>query len=141
MVFDIKLDENFRRKSQVVEGGHTTTAPASSTYSSIVSRESVLIALTIAAINELDILACYIQSSYLKEKCRGIIWTTEGPKFGLEEGSIMVVKMALYVLKLSGAEFRSKLESLLHDIGYTPSKADLYGWMIPAIKSEGTEYY
>ena len=31
--------------------------------------------------------------------------------------------------------------SLLHDIGYTPSKVDPDVWMIPAIKSDGTEYY
>ena len=52
----------------------------------------------------------------------------------------MVVKMSLYGLKSSGAVFRAKLESLLHDIGCTPSKADLDVWMTPEIKSYGTEY-
>ena len=52
----------------------------------------------------------------------------------------MVVKMDLYGLKLSGAAFRSKLESLLHNIWYTPSKVDPDVWMIPAIKPDGTEY-
>ena len=41
MIFDIKLGENFRSKGQQVGGVHTTTAPASITYSSIVSRDSV----------------------------------------------------------------------------------------------------
>ena len=49
--------------------------------------------------------------------------------------------MALYGLKSSGAAFRAKLVSLLNDIGYTPSKSDPDIWMIPAIKSDGTEYY
>ena len=53
----------------------------------------------------------------------------------------MVVKMALYGLKSSGAAFRAKLASLLHDIGYTPSKVDPDVWMIPEIKSDGTGYY
>ena len=53
----------------------------------------------------------------------------------------MVVKMALYGLKLSGALFRSKLASLLHDIWYTPSKADPDVWMRPEIKSDRTEYH
>ena len=53
----------------------------------------------------------------------------------------MVVKMSLYGLKSSGAVFRAKLESLLHDIGCTPSKADLDVWMTPEIKSYVTEYY
>ena len=49
--------------------------------------------------------------------------------------------MALYGLKSSGAAFRSKLVSLLHDIGYTPSKVDPDVWMRPEIKSDITEYY
>ena len=53
----------------------------------------------------------------------------------------MVVKLALYGLKSSEAAFRSKLESLLHKIGYTISKADPDVWMRPAIKSYGMEYY
>ena len=57
MIFDIKMGENFRRKAILVCGGHTTTATASIAYSSVVPRDSVLIALKIAALNDLDILA------------------------------------------------------------------------------------
>ena len=122
-------------------GGHTTNAPASIKYLSVVSRNSVRISLIIAALNGLGILACDIQNSYLIAKCRDLIWTTVGPKLGSEEGSIVVVKMALYGLKLSGAEFRAKLASLLYNIKYTPCKADPDVWTRPAIKSDGTEYY
>ena len=52
-VFDIKMGENFRRKSQMVAGGHITVLPSYITYSSVVSRDSVRIALNIAAINGL----------------------------------------------------------------------------------------
>ena len=45
MVFDIKM-ENFRRKARLVAGGHMTKTPATLTYASVVSRESVRIALT-----------------------------------------------------------------------------------------------
>ena len=64
IIFDIKLDENFCRKSGLLWGGHTTTAPASITYSSVVSRDSVQIVLTVAALNLLDILACDICNAY-----------------------------------------------------------------------------
>ena len=57
MIFDIKLGENFCRKARVVRGGRMTVTPASITYLSVVSRDSVKIALTIAALNGLDILA------------------------------------------------------------------------------------
>ena len=65
MIFDVKMGENFRRKARMVAGGHTTEAPATLTYSSVVSRDSVRIALTIAALNNLKILSCDIQNSTL----------------------------------------------------------------------------
>jgi hypothetical protein len=40
--------ENFQRKARLVAGGHTTEMPASITYASVVSREFVRIALTLA---------------------------------------------------------------------------------------------
>ena len=51
IIWDIKLGENFCRKVRLVAGGHTTDTPSSLTYSSVVSRDSVRIALTIAAMN------------------------------------------------------------------------------------------
>ena len=91
--------------------------------------------------NDLDILACDIQNAYLTTLCREKIWTRAGPEFGSEEGTIMIVNMALYGFKSSGAEFRAKLAGVLHDIGYTPSKADPDVWIRPAVKTDGAEYY
>ena len=36
MIFDVKIGETFRRKARMVAGGHTTEAPATLTYSSVV---------------------------------------------------------------------------------------------------------
>ena len=141
MIFNIKLGENFRRKYGIVGGGHKTATPASITYSSVVSRELVMVALTIAALNEFDILVCDFQNAYLTAKCRELIWTVAGPGFGSEQGSIMVVKMALYGLNSSGEAFRAKFSGLLNDIKYTPSKADPDVWMRVAIRPDGTESY
>ena len=63
MIFDVKMGENFHRKACMVAGGHTTKTPSSLTYSSVVSRDSVRIALTIAALNGLSVLACDIHST------------------------------------------------------------------------------
>ena len=49
MIFDIKIGEGFIQKAHMVAGGHTAEAPESQTYSSIVSRYSVKVTLTIAA--------------------------------------------------------------------------------------------
>ena len=141
MIFDVKLSENFRRKARLVGGGHTTNAPASITYSSVVSRDSVKIALTIAALDDLDNLACDIQNSYLMEVYRENMWTRAGPEFGSEEGTIIIVKMAIYGLKSSRAAFRAKLAGVLHDIGYTPFKSDPDVWLSPAVNPDGAEYY
>ena len=53
----------------------------------------------------------------------------------------MVVNMALYGLTPSGAAVRENLAGLINDIGYTPSKSDLYICMRAAIKPDSMEYY
>jgi hypothetical protein len=75
LIFDVKMGENFRRKARFVAGGHTTDVPATLTYASVVSRDSVRIALTIAALNDLQVMACDIQNAYLTADCREKIWT------------------------------------------------------------------
>ena len=52
MIFDIKLD-GLQRKARYVAGGHMTDAPPVMTYASVVLGKTVLIALTIAALNDL----------------------------------------------------------------------------------------
>ena len=70
MIFDIKMDRQFTRKARYVAGGHTTDPPFSITYSSVVSRNSVRIAFTLAALNDVEIRADDIGNSYLNVKCR-----------------------------------------------------------------------
>ena len=83
MIFDTKMGENFRRKARFVAGGHTTEVPSLLTYASLVSRDSVrIIALTVAAMNDLQIMACDIQNAYLTADCRERVWTHTGPEFG-----------------------------------------------------------
>ena len=53
MIFDMKMGEKFRRKSRFVANGHKTQTPVAITYSSLVSRDSVIIVLTILALNDL----------------------------------------------------------------------------------------
>ena len=141
MIFDIKMGENFRRKARMVAGGHMTEAPAILTYSSVVSRDSVRIALTIAALNDLKVLSCDIQNAYLTAKCREKIWTIAGPEFGSDQGKIMIIVRALYGLKSSGAAFRAHLAETLHDLGYKPTKADPDVYIRPAVKPDGFKYY
>jgi hypothetical protein len=64
MIFDIKMD--FTRKARLVAGGHLTDPPSCLTYISVVSRESVPIAFLIAAINGYDVIAAYVQNTYVQ---------------------------------------------------------------------------
>ena len=141
MIFDVKLGENFRRKARLVAGGHMTETPTTLTYSSVVSRDSVWIALTISALNDLQVMSCDIQNAYMMADCREKIWMYTGPEFGSEHGSIMFVRKALYGLKSSGAAFQAHLAEMLHDIGFCSTRADPDVWRRPAKKAYGEEYY
>ena len=59
-ILDINLGENFRCKARYVADGHITETLSSVTYSSVVSRESLQICFTIAALNGLDILTANV---------------------------------------------------------------------------------
>ena len=118
-----------------------TETPATLMYSSVVSCDSVQIALTLRALNDLQVISCDIQNAYLTADCWEKIWTYAGPEFGSEQGSIMFVRKALYGLKSSGAAFRAHLAETLHDIGFRPTRADPDVWRRPAKKADGEEYY
>ena len=137
MIFDVKLGGKFRRKARYVDGGHTTDTPSALTCSSVVSRDSVRIFLTITTLNDIDVLACDIQNAYLTAKCRKKIYIQSGKEFESEAGGIFIVKMTLYGLKYSGAAFRLKLACVIHDMNYRPSWADPEVWMRPATKPGG----
>jgi hypothetical protein len=78
---------DFTRKARYVAEGHTTEAPASMTYASVVSRDSIRIAFTVAALNGLDILACHVGNAYLDAPCREKIWFEAGKECGEKLGS------------------------------------------------------
>ena len=141
MIFDIKMDGRFTRKARFVAGGHTTDTPSSITYSSVVSRDSVRIAFTIAALNDLDIRAADIGNAYLNAPCREKIWTIAGTEFGSDKGKVLLICRALYGLKSSGAAWRLMFAETLRNFGYTSSKADPDVWMKAETKPDGNEYY
>jgi hypothetical protein len=67
LVFAIKM-EDFRRKSRYVVSVHTVDAPAILTYASAVSSETVRIAMTLAALNDLEVKASDNENTYLTER-------------------------------------------------------------------------
>ena len=85
MIFDVKR-EDFRCKARLVAGGHTTAAPATITYASVVSRESVRIALLLTALNDVEVKTADIEDAYITAPCSEKIWTVLGPEFGSDAG-------------------------------------------------------
>ena len=64
LVFDVKMD--FTRKSRWVKDGHRTPDPTTSSYTCVVSRESFQLALTYAALIDLEVMAADIYNSYFQ---------------------------------------------------------------------------
>jgi hypothetical protein len=102
IIFDVKMD--FARKARFMAGGHKTDPPASITYSSVVSRNSVRIAFLLAALNNLDILSADIGNAYINADVREKVYFIAGDKFGdRHRGKVVIITKALYGLKSSGA--------------------------------------
>ena len=141
IVFDVKLGENFRRKARFCADGHKTKTPASVTYSSVVSRDSVRIMLLIAALNGLSLKAADIQNAFLTAPNLEKVYIIAGPEFGAEQGKTFIIRKALYGLKSASAAFRAYLAEKLEEIGFKSSIADPDVWLRPASAPDGTEYY
>lgn len=140
MIFDVKM-EGLARKARFVAGGHTTETPKSLTYASVVTRESVRIGFLIAALNDLEILAADIGNAYLNADCREKIYFIAGKEFGSKEGSVLIIKKALYGLKSSGAAWRALFSSTLESLNYRRCDGDHDVYIRKAVKPCGTEYY
>ena len=141
MVFDIKSD--LRRKARLVAGGHKTDPPKESTYSSVVSRDSVRIAFTIAALNGLDVLVGDVQKAYLNAPTKEKTYTTAGLEFGLDKvGQPALIVRALYGLKRSAARWRDHNAATLRDMGSKMCQADPDVWLRANTRpSDGFQYY
>ena len=139
MVFDVKLD--LTRKGRLVANGNETAPAKEEVYSSVVSRDSVRLFFTLAALNDLEVLSCDIQNAYLSAPTAEKLWTLAGPEFGSNQGRKAIIVRALYGMRSSGARFRQHLAKALRKMGFTSCKADPDVWMRPRTKANGFEYY
>ena len=91
LVFDIKLGENFRRKARYCANGHNTESPEAPIYNTVVSRDSVSIILTTAAMHGLEVMGADVQNEFLTAPCKEKIWLIAGLEFGNEQGKQFLV--------------------------------------------------
>jgi hypothetical protein len=140
LVWDVKMD--FTRKARWVLDGHKTPDPIGSTYAGVVSRDSVRIAFTYAALNGVDVWAADIRNAYLQAPSSQKDYIICGPEFGLENiGKVALIRRALYGGKSAGKDFRNHLRSCMRHMNFVSCPADPDVWMRPAKHSDGSEYY
>jgi hypothetical protein len=112
------------------------------TYASVVTRESVrIIALLIAALNNMSVLGADILNAYLTAPTTEKVWTVLGAEWGSDTGKHAIIVRALYGLKTSGAAYRNHFALYLRSLGFTSCLANLDVWMRSATQPEGTAYY
>ena len=103
------------------------------TYSSVVGREKVRIALTTAALNDLQVKAGDVMNAYVTAPCSEKIWTVLGKEFGTDQGKKAIILRAVYGLKSSGVAFHAHLADCMRIMGYTSCRGDNDLWMKPEI--------
>ena len=141
MIFDVNMVD-FRLKAQYVAVGNMKNAPPTITYASVVSRDTVRLALTISNLNGLQVKAADIMNAYVTDPITENIWTVLGPEFGDDSRKKAYIVRALYRLNSSSAAFRNHLADCMHHMGYKSCTADPDLWMNPeVIPSDGFEYY
>ena len=141
LVFNVKM-KDFCRKAQFVARGHMTKAPVTLMFASIVSRESVCIALTLAALNDLKVKTADVENAYLTIPVTKKIWCILGSEFGDDAGKTAIIVRSLYGLKSARAAFRKHLADCMMHLGWQSCRADQDLWLKPEVRPEdGHKYY
>ena len=140
IVWDVKMD--FTRKARWVKDGHRTAAPESSSYAGVVSRESIRIALTYAALHGLPVVAADIRNAYLSAPSSEKHFIICGPEFGEHEGCVALIRRALYGGKAAGRDYWHYLRKIMHkDFGFQSSRGDPDVWFREARRADTNELY
>ena len=127
--------------ARLVAGGHMTEAFTTITYASIMSRETVRIALMIATLKDLEVESGNILNPYIQAPVTEKVWTTLGPEFGKDARKTALIVRVLYGLKSAGAAFRSHLARSMESLGHQSCKADPNLWLKPEIRQDdGVKY-
>ena len=139
IIFDVRM--TLERKARWVKDGHRTPEPDWCTYAGVVSRESIRIALTYAALNGLPVCGADIQNAYLQAPTTEKHFIICGPEFGMENvGKIALIVRALYGGKSAGADYWRHVRKAMQEIGFASCRADPDVWLRPGLKDNGIKY-
>ena len=141
MVYDVKMDST--RKGRWVKDGNRTPHHETSSYAGIVSRESIRIMLTHAALHGVPTFAADVRNTYLQASTSKKHYIVCGPEFGIENAEKKaLITHALYGGKCAGRDFWHHLRSCMKFLGFESSRADPDVWMRESVREDGfTKYY
>ena len=90
IIFDVNMD--FTRKAHWVKDGHKTPNSTTSSFAGVVSRDSIRIALTHAALLGLPVIGTNICNACLQAPSSEKHFIICGPEFGIEnEGRVALI--------------------------------------------------
>ena len=128
--------EDLGCKARLVVGVHVMEPPSTIMYVSVVSRETLRIAMTFSPLNDLPVKLADIQNAYITESVTENIWTVLGQDFGEDDGRKSVVVQEFYGLKSAGATFWSHLVDCMHHLGLLLCTSNLDIWVKPMVRPE-----
>ena len=140
LVFDVKQG-SLQRKARFVADGSRTDVSNVPTYASVVSRESVRIAFTLAALNGLDILAADCEGAYLNAPSGEKLYTICGAEFGELKGRFALITRALYGSKSASCSWRRVISSVIEALGFKMCRADNDVWMKAGTNAAGADVW
>jgi len=129
LVFDVKHDG--QHKACLVANDHLTDIPFESVNSGVLSLQGLCLVLFLAEFNHLETWATDIGNACLEAKTREKVYVIAGPEFGELEGHVLVICNALYGLCTSGLCWHEHFADCLHEMEFTPTKAEPDIWLYP----------
>ena len=118
IIFDVKLDAGFTCKAILMTNGHKVDTPPSTTYASVMSRDSGRIVLTVDYFNGLDVQCNNSQNVYLNAKPREKVFLYAVEEFDKEEGKLVIVIHVLYGMKGAESIWATAIHQLMRDLGF-----------------------
>jgi hypothetical protein len=95
-----------------------------------VSRDSIRISLTYAALLGLPVIGADICNAYLQAQSSEKLFIICGPEFGIEnEGHVALIWRALYGGKVADHDFWHHLQDCMGQLGFFSSRADPDVWL------------
>ncbi len=128
MIFSVKND--LRHKARLVAGGHLVDALDHDVYSSTVKGVSVKLLHVIAHKTGMTQLCGDVGNAYVNAFTNEKVYAVAGKEFGEAlEGSIVIIKKALYGLRTSSERWYAHFADSLRGIGFSPTRYDNDVWI------------